>query len=63
MRSRRSSSKRRAGLASRIGGWLRRIIRNEQHGDPQWEEESRRERTGKSGENIHTDNEARGVGR
>ena len=40
------------GFASRVGRWLRSVIRKEREGDVQWEEESRRERTGKMGEDI-----------
>jgi hypothetical protein len=46
-------------FASRVSAWLRRIIRKEQLSDPQWDEEIRRERTGKMGENIRTEEEAR----
>jgi hypothetical protein len=59
MRRRGSQSTRRAGWASGVGAWLHRIIRKEQRGDPQWEEESRRERVGKIGENVRTEEEAR----
>jgi hypothetical protein len=38
--------------------WLGNVIRREQRADPQWKEEERRERTGKMGENIHTEDEA-----
>jgi hypothetical protein len=40
------------GLASRVGRWLRSVIRKERAGDAQWEEETRRELTGQMGENI-----------
>jgi hypothetical protein len=46
-------------FASRVSAWLGKIIRKEQLADPQWAEETRRERTGEMGENIRTEEEAR----
>jgi hypothetical protein len=46
-------------FASRISAWLQRIIRKDQLADPQWDEEERRERTGKMGEDIRTEDESR----
>jgi hypothetical protein len=40
------------GFVSRIGTWLRAVVQKAQQADPQWDEELRRERTGKMGENI-----------
>jgi hypothetical protein len=45
-------------LLSRIGSWLRGLVRKEQRADPEWEEEVRREQTGKMGEDIHLPGEA-----
>jgi hypothetical protein len=58
MRTRGSQSRRGAGRSG-IGAWLHRIIRKEQQGDRQWEEQRRRERTGKIGEDVRTEEEAR----
>jgi len=58
MRVRRAKGPR-VTFASRISAWLRRVIRKDQLADPQWEEEARRERTGKMGEDIRTEDEAR----
>jgi hypothetical protein len=58
MRRRGSESRRRAGWSG-IGAWLYRIIRKEQQGDRQWEEQRRRERSGKIGEDIRTEEETR----
>ena len=62
MRARRTTRPR-ASFAARVGAWLRRIIRKDQLADPQWDEERRRERTGKMGENLRTEDEARDLNR
>ncbi|HMI87008.1 MAG TPA: hypothetical protein VK550_23095 [Polyangiaceae bacterium] len=39
---------------ARLGSWLRGVVRKEQLADPQWDEEARREQTGKIGEDLRT---------
>jgi hypothetical protein len=39
-------------LLWRFGNWLRAVVQKERLADPQWDEEERREQTGKMGENI-----------
>jgi hypothetical protein len=59
----RPSKARHRSFSSRIGSWLRRIVRREQLVDPQWDEERRREQSGKMGEDIRTEEEARSTSR
>jgi hypothetical protein len=51
-RTQNMSARMRRPLLARLGGWLRRVVRNEQRADPEWDEEVRREQTGKMGEDI-----------
>jgi len=52
-------SKTKRPLLTRLGNWLRAVVRKEQLADPQWDEEVRREQTGQMGENLHTAEEMR----
>jgi hypothetical protein len=45
-------------VLSRIGTWLRTTLRKERSADPLWEEDERRRRSGKMGENVVTDEAA-----
>jgi hypothetical protein len=45
-------ARRKFGVASRFGSWLRSIVRKDVQADPQWDDEVRRERTGKAGEDL-----------
>ena len=49
---RTQSVKMKIPFMSRVGSWLRGLVRREQLADPEWEEEVRREQTGKMGEDI-----------
>jgi hypothetical protein len=49
---RKQSGQMKLPLIARLGNWLRGVVRKEQHADPEWEEEVRREQTGKMGEDI-----------
>jgi len=49
---RRESTASKTPLLARIGNWLRAVVGREQRADPQWNEEVKRERTGKMGEDI-----------
>jgi hypothetical protein len=63
VRTRPSTARHVRSFASRIGSWLRRIVRREQLADPQWDEERRREQSGKMGEDIRTEEEPRSTSR
>ena len=53
-------TKTKRGLVSRMGNWLQALVQKEQKADPQWDEEERRERGGKAGENIEGDRQGEG---
>jgi hypothetical protein len=52
MLERQTSTKMRRPIMARIGHWLRGVVKKEQRADPQWDEEVKREETGKMGEDI-----------